>query len=112
MQRESHETTRLDTYTRHYNPTIVKQHIAPGTEHRIYHFENGYGASVIPEYSALFVSIPGCLELAVVKWDDRDEFHLLDYDDPIISQLDLYDNPIRCISEQDVDGILDRIAGL
>jgi hypothetical protein len=35
-----------------YNtPSIVKQHTGPGTTHSIYHFENGYGASVIPEYS-------------------------------------------------------------
>lgn len=115
MHDTSDETIRLAP--RHYNPTIVKPHIGPDTQHLIYRFENGYGASVIPEYELSYTpaseTIPGELELAVIRWDAQGEFHLLEYDNPIVhEQLALYDNPMRHITQQDVDSILDRIAAL
>lgn len=102
---------------RHYNPTIVKQHMGSGTIHLIYHFENGYGASVIPEYDSLayskpyFVPIPGLLELAVLKYTGTGDIHDdsnwdICYDSPIT------DHVIRRITQPQVDELLDRIASL
>lgn len=106
----------MDTYKRHYTPAIVKTHTGPGTTHLIYHFENGYGASVIPEYdpTSFFVMIPerDLLELAVIYWDSQNEWHLLGWDDPILEHLAYGDNPIRRVTQAEVDTLLDQIAGL
>jgi hypothetical protein len=106
----------LQEFKRHYTPSIVKEHTGPGTIHLIYHFENGYGASVIPEYDFSLgglVPIDECLELAVVYWDSQDDYHLLDYDDPIIlDKLPLHDNPVRRLTSLMVSELLDQIAAL
>jgi hypothetical protein len=108
-------------YKRHYTPSIIKQHTGSGTEHRIYHFENGYGASVVPEYDGydlatnrLVVTKGPCnLELAVVYWDNQDNYHLLDWNHPVVrDQLGLGDNPVRRLTSSMVDQLLDQIAAL
>jgi len=107
-------------FKRHYQPTIVKQHIGPGTVHLIYHFENGYGASVIPEYDPMRSGleplgsrhiVPGRLELAVLKYTGTGDFHDdhnwdLCYDSPIT------DDVLRYLTQDEVDTLLDQIAGL
>ena len=106
------------TYKRHYQPTIVKQHIGPGTEHRIYHFENNYGASVIPEYDysndmtlTPIVHPEPLLELAVLKYTGSDPVEDdknwdLCYDSPVT------DDVLRRLTQAEVDSLLDQIAGL
>jgi hypothetical protein len=103
---------------RHYQPTIVKQHLGPNTTHLIYRFENGYGASVVPEYDYLSSNLipiihpQVLLELAVVYWDDKNEFHLFDWTSPILQELGYDDNPVRRVTQEQVDVLLDKIAGL
>lgn len=105
-------------YKRHYQPTIVKQHIGPDTTHLIYHFENGYGASVIPEYDPMWSDwepfgardvVPDCLELAVLKYTGTGDVHddrswSLCYDSPIASDV------LRRLTPSMVSELLDQIA--
>lgn len=101
----------------HFTPTRTQQHITPGSVHNIYYFENGYGASVIPEYTGMFSAndrrvIEGEYELAVLKCDntpstpdDSKSWHLT-YKTPITSDV------LRHLSQQDVESLLDQIASL
>jgi hypothetical protein len=104
-------------YKRHYTPSIVKQHTGPGTTHSIYHFENGYGASVIPEYDhgleqpLRILSTPDNLELAVLHYVGTGDVHDdknwdLCYDSPITSDV------LRRLTQDEVNQLLDQIAAL
>lgn len=87
-----------------------------GGKQRIFRFENGYGASVIPEYKMRdydseelenpeghahnMKPIKGMWEIAVLLHDD------LCYDTPIT------DDVLRCQNDPEVDNILGQISRL
>lgn len=96
-------------------PPMYKLHFQPantlriGTSiYKVYQFENGYGASVIPD-CGLHPYEPHCdlWELAVTKLDPTTKEYRLTYDTPITKDV------IRYINGEDaLQAILARIAAL
>lgn len=105
-------TNETKPFKLHFNPSETVPHIGPTGLQLLYYFENGYGASVIPEYDGLFSignmrPIPGLFELAVLKHDSNPAEHWsMCYDTPVA------DDTIRRQSQSQIDELLERIAAL
>lgn len=91
----------------HFNPTEVHPHFPRiscyyGGTQKIFRFENGYGASVVSEYV-----VP---EYEVVK--NRFELAVLDDKGKLCYTTPITDDVIRYQTEDQIQEILMRIAGL
>jgi hypothetical protein len=100
-------------YKRHYTPTIQRPHTAGGTQD-IYRFENGYGASVV-RHSYSYGGQEGLWELAVLRIEELAEdftWHGLWNSELEDIAPGLTNDVHGYLTEDDVQELLDRIAGL
>lgn len=96
-------------------PVEEKPHlIAPGI-HRIYRFENGYGASVVRFQMPLGVSVGGISYGSYTNSEDEWEVAVIQYKGDkweISYKTPITDDVIGHVHESELDDLLDRIAAL
>lgn len=79
---------------------------------RIYHFDNGYGASVVC-HSASYGGKDGLYELAVITWEDPIvEHNYSNFRLAYVPEIIKSDSVVGWLTESDVEVLLEKIKAL